>query len=209
MVRKAKKLGMSACGLTDHGTFAGAIDFLRECRKVGIRPILGMEAYLSKDHRARSKTEQPTGRRGNRHINLIAKNYVGYQNICTLSQKASLEGFYYDPRLDAELLCQYRDGVIATSACLSNIVNKLLSQDKYKEAKRTVGMFQDIYGDDYYLEIMFHGIDLEAKIMPSIQKLGKELNVKVICTNDFVLYHKVAHPDGMGLLGEDAEDHKR
>lgn len=197
MVRRAKELGMSACGLTDHGTFAGAIDFLRECRKEGVRPILGMEAYLSKCHHARSKDEQPTGRRGNRHINLIAKNYVGYQNICVLSQTASLQGFYYDPRVDAELLYKHRDGVIATSACLSNVVNTLLATDKYEHAKRMIGLFQDIYGEDYYLEIMFHGIDLEAKIMPDIQKLGKELNVKIIATNDCHYVNK-----------EDAEFHE-
>ncbi len=184
MVRKAKEHGMTACGLTDHGTFAGAIEFLRTCRQEGIRPILGMEAYLSKDHKACSKKDQPTGRRGNRHINLIAKNLVGFQNVCTLSQTASLEGFYYDPRVDLELLNKYKDGVIATSACLSNIVNALLARDKYKEAKRAVGVFQDIYKDDYYLEMMFHGIDDEAKILPDIYKIGKEVGVTVIASND-------------------------
>jgi intein/homing endonuclease len=117
MVRAAKKYGMRACGLTDHGTFAGAIEFLRTCREHEIKPILGMEAYLAQNHKAHSKEGQPSGRRGNRHINLIAKNYVGYQNVCTLSQIASLDGFYYDPRLDAELLAKYSEGVIATSAC--------------------------------------------------------------------------------------------
>jgi len=197
MVRRAKELGMRACGLTDHGTFAGAIEFLRTCRKEGVRPILGMEAYLSKNHCAHSKDEQPTGRRGNRHINLIAKNYIGYQNICQLSQTSSLEGFYYDPRVDPGLLAKYSEGVIATSACLSNIVNTLLADDKYEEAKRTVGLFQDIYGEDYYLEMMFHGIGREAKIMPLIYKLSKELNVKLIATNDCHYVNK-----------EDAEFHE-
>lgn len=184
MVKKAKEYGMTACGLTDHGTFAGAIEFLRECRKHGIRPILGMEAYLSKCHTAHSKDEQPLGRRGNRHINLIAKNYTGFQNICALSQKASLDGFYYDPRVDADLLWEHREGVIATSACLSNTINYFLSEDKYPNAKRAVAAYKDIYGEDFYLEIMFHGIDKEAKIIPDIQRLSKEMDVKTIITND-------------------------
>lgn len=184
MVKRAKELGMSACGLTDHGTFAGAVEFLRTCRAHEIRPILGMEAYLCKDHRARSKQEQPTGRRGNKHINLIAKNYEGFQNVCELSQIASVEGFYYDPRIDMELLSKHSSGVICTSACLSNIVNSFLSQDKYEKAKKAAGAFKDIFGEDYYLEMMFHGIDAEARILPEIYKLGQELGIKLCATND-------------------------
>lgn len=184
LVSAAKKFGMSACGLTDHGTFAGAIDFLQECRNQDIRPVLGMEGYLARDHKAQSKKDQPGGRKANRHIVLIAKNYVGFQNICTLSQIASLEGFYYDPRVDLELLAEYSEGVIATSACLSNVVNYCLSHDEYDLAKKAVAQFKDIYGDDYYLEAMFHGIAKEHKILPNIQRLSKEMGVKIIVTND-------------------------
>ncbi len=184
MVKTAKSLGMTACGLTDHGTFSGAIEFLRTCRAEGIRPILGMEAYLSKCHTAQCKDEQPLGRRGNRHINLIAKNYTGFQNVCALSQAASLDGFYYDPRLDAELLWKHREGVIATSACLSNLINHFLAEDQYDHAKKAVATFKDIYGDDFYLEMMFHGIDREAKILPEIQRLARDMDVKIIVVND-------------------------
>lgn len=197
MVKAAKSFGMTACGLTDHGTFAGAIEFLRTCRKEGIRPILGMEAYLSKCHTAHSKEEQPLGRRGNRHINLIAKNHAGFQNICALSQKASLDGFYYDPRLDADLLWEHREGVIATSACLSNTINTFLADDKYELAKKAVASFKDIYGDDFYLEMMFHGIDREAKVLPEIQRLARDMDVKIIITNDCHYIHR-----------EDAEFHE-
>ncbi len=184
LVTTAKKFGMSACGLTDHGTFAGAIDFLQECRKQDIRPILGMEGYLAYDHKAQSKKDQPAGRKANRHINLIAKNHTGFQNICTLSQIASLDGFYYDPRTDLELLAEYSEGIIATSACLSNVVNYCLSRDQYEMAKKAVSYFQDIYGEDYYLEAMFHGLPAEHRILPDIQKLSKETGVKIIVTND-------------------------
>ena len=190
MVKTAKSHGMTACGLTDHGTFAGAIEFLLTCRKEKIRPILGMEAYFSKCHTAKSKEEQPLGRRGNRHLILIAKNYTGFQNICALSQTASLEGFYYDPRLDADLLWEHREGVIATSACLNSTVNHFLAENKYEQAKKAVAAFKDIYGEDFYLEMMFHGIPREAKILPEIQRLAKDMDVRTIVTNDCHYLHQ-------------------
>lgn len=190
IVKQAKEFGMPAVGLTDHGTFAGAIDFLTTCRKEGIKPILGMEAYMSRDCSCKDKDGQPDGRKGNRHLNVIARNYKGFQNVCALSQEASLNGYYYDPRIDFDLLSKHSEGVICTSACLSNIINWNLSIDRYDEAKRTVGMFMDIFGEDFYLEMMYHGIDLEGKILPDIQKISKETGVKTIVTNDCHYIHK-------------------
>lgn len=184
LVSSAKKMGMSAVGLTDHGTFGGAIEFLKECREKNIRPVLGMEGYLSRNHLVHDKTGQPDGRKGNRHLNIFAKNLQGYQNICALSQESSLNGYYYDPRIDFELLNKHKDGIIVTSACLSNVINANLAHDQYDKAKEIVGMFKDIFKDDFYLEMMFHGIDLEGKILPDIQKLSKEMDVKVIISND-------------------------
>lgn len=181
MVAKAKKSGMKAVGLTDHGTFAGAIQMIKTCREHKIKPILGMEAYLARDHKCK---KQADGRKGNRHINVIAKNYEGYQNICKLSQISSLEGMYYDPRIDYELLEQHKAGVICTSACLSNLINANLLYDRYDEAKKAASYFKDIFQDDFYLEMMYHGIDAESKILPDIQKLSKELDIKTIVTND-------------------------
>jgi DNA polymerase-3 subunit alpha len=200
LISTAKAMGMRAVGLTDHGTFAGAIAFLKECRKQEIKPILGMEAYQARDHRVKSKndeeikddsgkvvdvrTGQPDGRKGNRHINIIAKNKKGFHNVCTLSQRASLEGYYYDPRLDFGLLSEFSEGVICTSACLSNIINWNLSIDEYDKAKKAAALFKDIYGEDFYLEMMYHGLESEGRVLPQIQKLAKELDVKVIATND-------------------------
>ncbi len=184
LVGAAKALGMSHVGITDHGTFAGAIHFLKECRAQEVHAILGIESYLARDHLCHSKSGQPDEMQGNKHINIIAKNRKGYQNVCALSQTASIDGFYYQPRIDFELLSKYREGVIVTSACLSNIINFALSRDKYDEAKQAAGMFQDIFKDDFYLEMMYHGIDKEAFILPMIYKLGKELNIQVIATND-------------------------
>jgi DNA polymerase-3 subunit alpha len=184
IVKKAKKLGMRAVGLTDHGTFAGAISFLKACRKQSIKPILGMEAYQARNCKVHNKEGQPDGRRGNRHINVIAKNYQGLRNVAALSQTASLEGYYYDPRLDWNTLYEHREGLIVTSACLSNVVNWNLSIDRYDHAKKAAAGFKEIFGDDYYLEIMFHGLDKEGRILPLIQKLSKELDIKIIATND-------------------------
>lgn len=175
---------MSAVGLTDHGTVAGIIQFLKECRKQKIKPILGMEAYFCRNRFNKSKELQPDGKRGNRHLNVIAKNFEGYQNLCTLAHKASIEGYYYDARIDFELLNEYKDGLIISSACLSNIVNWNLSRDRYDKAKQAATMFKDIFKEDFYLEMMYHGIDEEAKILPEIQKLSKELDIKIIVSND-------------------------
>jgi len=184
LARKAKECGHKAVGLTDHGTFAGAIQFVKACRAEDINPVLGMESYLCRDHKGHSKAEQPDGRRGNRHLNLFAKNLEGYRNLCSLSQIASLEGFYYDPRIDVELLAKYSSGVICSSACLKNIINWNLVHDRYNQAKKAASIFKDIFADDFYLEVMYHGIEEEAKIIPQIQKISKELDIKMILSND-------------------------
>ena len=180
----AKEFGMRAVGLTDHGTVAGAIKFMKSCREEGIKPIIGMESYLARNHLCHDKCGQPDGRKGNRHINVIAKNSKGLANLFALSQGASLDGYYYDPRVDLELLDKHKEGLIITSACLSNVVNFLLLRDKYEAAKKAVAQFKDIFGDDYYMEIMFHGLTSEAKVLPDIQKLAKQMDVKTIVTND-------------------------
>ncbi len=104
LVGAAKEQGMRAVALTDHGTVAGVIQFLKECRKQDIKPIIGMEGYMCRDHKCKSKDGQPDGRKGNRHINVIAKNSTGFANLCTLAHKAAVDGYYYDPRIDLELL---------------------------------------------------------------------------------------------------------
>lgn len=175
---------MRAVALTDHGTFAGAIEFLNTCRKNNIKPILGCESYLCRDHLSKNKKDQPDGRKGNRHVILLAKNYKGFQNLCALSQISSLDGYYYDPRIDFDLLNKHKEGLIVTSACLSNVINANLKAGKYDAAKKAASMFKEIFGDDFYLEIMFHGLSAEKNILLPIQKLGKELNIKIVASND-------------------------
>ena len=175
---------MPAVGLTDHGTVAGAVSFIQECRKQGIKPIFGCEAYQARNHKSKGKDGQPDRRKGNRHVNIIAKNSTGLANLFSLSQESSLEGYYYDPRVDLELLNKYKDGIILTSACLSNIINWNLSIDRYDHAKKAASLYKDIFAEDFYLEMMYHGLSNEGRILPEIQRLAKELNIKTIISND-------------------------
>ncbi len=207
----AKKMGFKALALTDHGNMGGAIKFIQACGKEEktkikdengkeievilnpIKPIVGAEFYLSKNRHV-NFTEKKEGskiikgqtdkRKGNRHLVLIAKNWKGWQNLCTLSQLSWTEGHYIDPRIDLEILAKYSEGIICNSACLSSVVNANLLHDRYKEAKKAAGIFKDIFRDDFHLEVMYHGINAEAKIIPDIIKLSKDINAPVIATND-------------------------
>ena len=192
---QARKMGFKALGITDHGTVAGLIKFFHECTKTydkdgskidvdPITPLLGCEFYLSKDRFAKTKKDQPDGRRGNRHIVLIAKNWKGFQNLCTLSEKSWTEGFYNDPRIDFDLLYKHHEGLICSSACLSSVINSNLLNGRYNHAKKTASLFKDIFNDDFYLEVMFHGLDAERYIIPDVFKIGEELGIKVVASND-------------------------
>jgi len=205
LVLQARKMGFPALALTDHGNIMGWIKFLQKCRatkdKKGndipyapIKPILGCEFYLSrkmdigqnqeKRDTDRIKLIQPDGRRGNRHLNLYAMNYKGYQNICRMSQKSFTDGFYYDPRIDIELLSKYSEGVMIGSACLSSVINANLMYGHYDKAKEICGIFNEISNNNFFLEVMYHGINEEKEIIPLIFQLSSELNIPIICTND-------------------------
>lgn len=154
------------------------------------------EFYLAKDRHVhfRSKKDskgnileegQTDGRKGNRHLVLIAKNWKGYQNLCRLSQASWTEGYaFQDPRIDFELLEKHHEGLICSSACLSSVVNANLLHDRYDQARKAAGMFQDLFGEDFFLEVMYHGIDAEAMIIPDVLKLSDELGCKCIASND-------------------------
>ncbi|MBT6049598.1 MAG: DNA polymerase III subunit alpha, partial [Candidatus Scalindua sp.] len=132
----------------------------------------------------KSSETQPSGQGGNFHLVLIAQNWKGYQNLCSLSNFAYTEGFYFAPRIDFDLLAKHSEGLICSSACLKGIVNQNLLYDKYDEAKKAAMMFKEIFGDRFFLEVMYHGIPAELKIIPEIFKLSKELDIPVIATND-------------------------
>jgi len=195
LVLKAREMEFPALAITDHGTIGSWIKFIKECSatkdKNGddipykpIKPILGCEVYLSRKMEYKSKDDQPDGQKGNRHLNIWAKNYKGYENLCTLSEKSWVDGFYFTPRIDLELLEKHSEGLIIGSACLSSAINANLLYDRYDSAKDICGILKDIFGEDFFLEAMYHGIDKEALILPEIFKLGKEMDIPVIATND-------------------------
>lgn len=197
----ARKMGFKALGITDHGNVGGLVKFFQECTKTvdkngnkiefdPIVPLLGCEFYLAKDRFAKNKKDQPDGRKGNRHIILIAKNWKGFENLCTLSERSWTEGFYNDPRIDFSLLEKHHEGLICSSACLSSVVNSNLLNGRYAQAKKVAAYFKNIFGEDFYLEVMYHGLDAERYIIPDIFKLSDELGIKIVATNDCHYSHK-------------------
>ena len=196
LVLTARKLGFPALALTDHGNIGGWIKFINACQSTKdkngkdipydrIKPILGMEAYLARDHSVKDKLGQPDGRKGNRHLNLYAMNWKGYQNLCALSEKAWVDGYYYkDPRVDIHLLAKHSEGLMCGSACLSSVVNVNLLYDRYDIAKKACILFKDIFKENFFLEVMYHGIPEEFAIISDIFKLSSELDIPVVASND-------------------------
>ena len=184
LVKQAKDLGYTALALTDHGSCAGLYSFQNACKKEGIKPILGMEGYITPD---RTKKEKGTPLN---HIVLLAKNKVGYHNLIRLSSLAYIEGFYYKARLDFSLLEKYKEGLIVTSACSAGEVSEVILQDKEK-ATQIANKYREVFGENYYLEIMLHDYtsdkergELEKKIARAMVGLSKETGIKAICTQD-------------------------
>lgn len=200
LVMEARKMGFPALALTDHGTMGGCIKFIRECKKTKdkkgnkikyppIKPIVGFEAYFGRYLKG-NKENQPDGQKGNHHLLLLAKNWEGYKNLCRLQTLSWTEGFYYSPRIDIRCLADHSEGLLCGSACLAGIINYNLRRGRYNQAKKAVSILKEIFGDDFFLEIMYHGIVAEYIIASSILKLGKELDVPVVATNDVHYLHK-------------------
>jgi len=179
LVARAKELGMDSLAITDHGVMYGVIEFYQAAKEAGIKPIIGCEIYIA----AGSRLSKNTGDRNNYHLILLAKNQAGYQNLIQLTTKAHLEGFYYKPRVDKELLEQYKDGLVALSACGSGELSQLILNGRYAEAKEAALWYQKTFGD-FYLEIMRHPIpELEA-VNKYLVQMGAELNIPIVATND-------------------------
>jgi len=182
MVARAKELGMESLAISDHGVMFGVMEFYLEAKKAGIKPILGVEAYVAPQG---IKNKKGDGEKSSFHLLLLAKDLEGYRNLCKLSSVAALEGYYYKPRVDHEILRRYSTGVIATSACLGSEVCQELLKGNYDQAQYIAGMYDDIYGHgNFFIEIQDHGLAEQRRIMPGLIKISKELKLPLIATND-------------------------
>ena len=179
---KAAELGMKACAITDHGVMFGAVEFYKEAKKRGIKPIIGCEVYTAA--RTRFDKEAVLDRRSG-HLILLAKNKKGYQNLIKLVSAAHTQGYYFRPRIDVELLREHSDGLIALSACLAGDVQRLLLVDKYDKALQKAGEFEEIFGkDNFYLEMQDHGIKEQKRVNLYLRKLSKDAGIPLVITND-------------------------
>ncbi len=192
MAPAAAEQGMSALAVTDHGNLFGAISHYRSCRDAGVKPILGCETYVSIGSRHERKGARGLTH-GSNHLVLLAKNHTGWKNLIKLVSKGYTEGFYYNPRIDKELLRKYSEGLVCLSACVSGEVAHLIQEEGLDSAETAAREFMNIFGDDYYLEIQRHGIDIEAKVNDGLLKLHDRLGVPLVATNDFHFLHADDH----------------
>jgi len=201
LVTEVARQEMPAIAMTDHGNVFGAFDFYKQAVKVGVKPIIGIEAYVAPESRFEKKKVQwadggdddVSGGGAYTHMTILAENNHGLANLFKLSSLASLEGYYYKPRMDRELLSRYADGLIATTGCPGGEIQTRLRMGNYKEALRAASDYRDIFGaQNFFLELMDHGIDVEARVKEDLIKLGRDLKLPLLATNDL---HYTRHED--------------
>ena len=201
LVTEVANQGMPAIAITDHGNVFGAYEFNKKARAAGVKPIIGIEAYVAPESRFEKKRvkwadggeDDVSGGGAYTHMTLLAENNDGLSNLFKLSSLASLEGYYYKPRMDRELLSKYAKGIIATTGCPGGEIQTRLRMGAYKEAKQAASELRDIFGaENFYLEVMDHGIEIETRVKADLLKLGKELGLPLLATNDL---HYTHHED--------------
>ena len=201
LVKEVARQEMPAIAMTDHGNVFGAFDFYKQATKAGVKPIIGIEAYVAPESRHDKKRIQwgdggeddVSGGGAYTHMTILAENNQGLANLFRLSSLASLEGYYYKPRMDRELLSKYADGLIATTGCPGGEIQTRLRMGKYKEAMRAASDYRDIFGkDNFFLELMDHDIEIENRVKADLMKLGNELKLPLLATNDL---HYTHHED--------------
>lgn len=188
LVATVKEMGMQAVAITDHGTMSGAIEFYKAAKAADIKPVIGMEAYVA----ARSRFDRdPAKDKARYHLIILAMNETGYKNLMQLSTKANLEGLYYKPRVDHDILKEHNEGLIILSGCASSELGENLRVDNYEEAKKIAQWYKEVFGDRYYLEIQDHGHlesktawDVQTKINGHLEKLSEELDIPCVITSD-------------------------
>ncbi|MCK4699008.1 MAG: PHP domain-containing protein, partial [Bacteroidales bacterium] len=205
LIRKVKETGMKAIAITDHGNMFGVKEFHNEAKKQGIKPIIGCEVYVAVNNRFKKDEKED---RAGFHLILLAKNMKGYKNLIKMVSLAWIEGFYYKPRIDKELLRKYSEGIIACSACLGGELPSVIRNQKSEKAEDVIKEFVDIFGDDYYLELMRHEtgdpeidsdtFSRQVIVNKRLIELSEKFNIKLIATNDVHF-----------INAEDAEAHDR
>ncbi len=180
--RRAAEMEMPAIALSDHGVMYGAVDFYRECEEVGIKPIIGCEVYVARRTRF---DRDPRKDRSAYHLVLLAENLEGYRNLVKLASLASLEGHYYNPRVDLELLTECADGLICLSGCLQGQVPQLLTNGDGAGARQVAGQYREIFGpDNYFIELQDHGIEQQREVLPGLIEVAQDLDIPLVATND-------------------------
>ncbi|OLD97662.1 MAG: DNA polymerase III subunit alpha [Candidatus Rokubacteria bacterium 13_1_20CM_4_68_9] len=184
LVAKAKELKFPAIALTDHGNLFGAIDFYQAAQKGGIKPIVGCELYVAPRGR-KERGGEDGGYEGANHLTVLVRNLTGYKNLIKLVSKAYLEGFYYKPRVDKELLAQHADGLLVLSGCLNSEVSRLISAGEHDRAREAAGWHQEVFGKDhYFMEVQAHGLDEQTKVTAETLKLAQAIGAPIAGTND-------------------------
>jgi DNA polymerase-3 subunit alpha len=201
LVEEVARQEMPAIAMTDHGNVFGAFDFYKQAVKAGVKPIIGIEAYVAPESRHDKKKVQwadggdddVSGGGAYTHMTILAENNHGLANLFKLSSLASLEGYYYKPRMDRELLSKYADGLIATTGCPGGEIQTRLRMGNYREAMRAASDYRDIFGShNFFLELMDHDIEVENRVKEDLIKLGRELKLPLLATNDL---HYTRHED--------------
>ena len=184
LVDRAKALKFPALALTDHGNLFGAVDFYTACSKAGVKPILGSELYVAPGSRF-ERSSQDGGYEGASHCTVLARTAAGYANLMKLVSKAYLEGYYYKPRVDRELLAQHADGLLVLSGCLNSEVSRQLSAGDAEKAQQTAGWYQEVFGKDYYfMEVQSHGLEQQVAVTEGTIKIARAIGAPLCGTND-------------------------
>ena len=182
-VARVKELGMTAAAITDHGVMYGVIDFYKAATAAGINPVLGCEVYVAPN--SRFDRENTHGEDRYYHLVLLAENNTGYSNLVKIVSKGFVDGYYYKPRVDMEVLETYHEGIIALSACLAGEVQRYLVRGFYEEAKETALKYQNCFGkDNFYLELQDHGIPEQQTVNQQLLRLSKDTGIALVATND-------------------------
>lgn len=181
LLAKAKELGMKSIAITDHGVMYGCVEFYKEAKKQGIKPIIGCEIYVASKSMYIKEADKENE---THHLILLVKNQKGYDNLMQIVSNASIKGFYYKPRVDHEFLAKYSEGIIATSACLGGEIQSYLLRGNYEKAKNVALEYREIFKDGFYLELQYHGMQDQLKVNELLIKLSEDTGIPLICSND-------------------------